>query len=333
MKATWRSTPAPAAAELTEHRLSAPGGARLDKVIALAVSALSRSRVRQLIDEGQVRVDGAVARKASARPPAGAAIAVTVPPPRPARPAAQDIPLEILYQDASLAVLVKPAGLVVHPAPGHPDGTLVNALLHHLDDLSGVGGDARPGIVHRLDKGTSGVMVVAKGDAAHRSLQAQFAAHSIERRYRALVLGSPDLDAGRRVSHLGRHPRDRLRFASVERGGKRAVTHWRALERLGPVTLVECQLETGRTHQIRVHMAEAGWPVLGDPHYARGRNPPPAVARLLQGVDHQLLHAQVLGFEHPATGAQLRLEASPPADFRVTLMELRAAYGGGQQAR
>ena len=302
------------------------GGRRLDRLLVERLPGLSRSRLRELIVAGRVTVDGRVLKPA-ARPRAGALIRVSVPAPAPAAPQPEDIPVEILYQDADVAVILKPAGLVVHPGPGHPGGTLVNALLHALDDLSGIGGQVRPGIVHRLDKGTSGVMVVAKNDAAHRALQAQFAAHSIERVYLALVLEGPRLLEGTVTSELGRDPRERTRFASVERGGRLAVTHWRVQERLLRAALLRCRLETGRTHQIRVHLSERGWPVMGDPLYRARRTPPGPIAPLLEGIDHQLLHARVLGFEHPRTGEHLRFTAAPPADFQRVLSGLRGLAG------
>jgi 23S rRNA pseudouridine1911/1915/1917 synthase len=300
------------------------GGERLDKGVAARLPHLSRARVQALIREGAVTVDGAAA-KPSLKLEAGAEVVVLEPPPAPAAPQPEDIPLEILYQDQDLAVVLKPAGLVVHPAPGHPGGTMVNALLHALDDLSGVGGELRPGIVHRLDKGTSGVMVVAKHDEAHRALGEQFSAHTIERRYHALVLGGPRFLSGTIENELGRDPRDRLRFTEVERGGRRAVTHWQVLERLHRACLLECRLETGRTHQIRVHLSEAGWPVLGDPMYRARLTPPRAVAEAIDGVDHQLLHARVLAFDHPTTGERLRFERDVPQDFQRALEALRGA--------
>jgi len=299
------------------------GGVRLDRLVTDRLTHLSRARVIALIRGGMVSVNGAAA-KPSTRPLAGAVITVDEPPPVEARLEPQDIPLTILHQDEDLAVVVKPAGMVSHPAPGHYDGTLVNALLHHLDDLSGVGGEARPGIVHRLDKGTSGVMVVAKRDEAHRALQVQFAAHTIERAYWALVLEGPRVLEGTLESELGRNPHERMRYASVERNGRRAVTHWRVAERLHRSTLIECRLETGRTHQIRVHMSEQGWPVMCDPMYRARRTPPPVISALLGGIDHQLLHARLLAFDHPRTGERVSFEYPPPEDFQSVLDGLRA---------
>ena len=295
-------------------------GVRLDKHLVRWLPDLSRARLQELIASGHVTVDGQPARR-STKPRPGQIVEVAVPRPAPARPEPEALPIDIVYQDADIAVVNKAAGMVVHPAPGHASGTLVNALLHALDDLSGIGGQLRPGIVHRLDKGTSGLMVVAKHDLAHRHLQAQFAAHTAGRTYEALVLGGPDLDTGTIRSELGRHPTQRLRFASVAEG-KHAVTHWRVEQRLERCTLVRCVLETGRTHQIRVHLTEQGWPILGDPLYGRGRTPPPSVRDALGDVDHQLLHARRLELEHPTTGERVSWEAARPADFEAVLAAL-----------
>jgi len=243
-------------------------------------------------------------------------VEVELPELRPSILEAQDLGLDLLYEDEHLVVLNKRAGMVVHPSKGHPDGTVVNGLLYAIEGLSGIGGEQRPGIVHRLDKGTSGVMVAAKSDLAHQHLKDQFAEHSVERRYRVLVLGGPDLDAGRIENELGRGTRDRFRYTGVAEGrGRRAVTHWRVLRRFERVSELECRLQTGRTHQVRVHLSESGWPILGDPLYRDRQNPPPWIAALLTDVDHQLLHAAVLGFEHPVTGEGLRFEAEPPLDY------------------
>jgi 23S rRNA pseudouridine1911/1915/1917 synthase len=300
----------------------------LDRVVADALPDLSRSRVQALIRDGHVLVDGAV-RKGSHRPEQGAQVTVTVPPPVAVDLEPVDLGLTILHRDLHLAVVVKPAGLVVHPAPSHQGVTLVHGLMHALEGLSSIGGEARPGIVHRLDKGTSGVMVVACDDLAHRGLQSQFADHSLDRRYLALVQGAPDLDAGTVRSSLGRHPQDRLRFASVERNGKKAVTHWVVRERLGRVTLLECRLETGRTHQVRVHLSEQGWPLVGDPVYAKGRAAPPELSAQLEGVDHQLLHAFRLAFTHPITGEALAFETEIPADYQGVLELARQGHSEG----
>jgi 23S rRNA pseudouridine1911/1915/1917 synthase len=299
------------------------GGERLDKALAEA-SGLSRERVKALLGEGRVTLEGAVAEQASLKPDAGTAFAITVPAAIPAAAQAQAIPLSIVFEDAHLIVVNKPAGLVVHPAAGNLDGTLVNALLHHCrGQLSGIGGVARPGIVHRIDKDTSGLLVVAKTDAAHEGLARQFADHSIERIYRAVVAGRPVPPAGTVRGNIARSPANRKKMALVADGhGKHAVTHYKALETLRDSTLVACQLETGRTHQVRVHMASIGHPLLGDPAY--GRCPPslrPVLSRL--GFARQALHAAVLGFTHPVTGEPLRFEAVLPADMDKLLVELR----------
>ena len=303
-------------------------GKRLDKLVAEAFPQLSRSRVQALIKTGHVRVDGVLVR-GSHRPVVDARVVVEIPPQVPVDLEPVDLGLEILYSDAHLAVVVKPAGLVVHPASSHKGPTLVHGLLHALEGLSGVGGEQRPGIVHRLDKGTSGVMVVACDDVSHRGLQAQFADHSLDRRYHTLVHGMPDLDAGTIRSRLGRHPTDRLRFATVERGGREAITHWSVVERLGPVTLMECRLETGRTHQVRVHLAEQGLPVLADPVYGRGRNAPEGLAPLVTQVDHQLLHAYKLAFEHPVEKRWMEFEQDLPEDFQGVLDQARQLHSEG----
>ena len=301
----------------------ASGGQRLDKALADA-SGLSRERVKALLGEGRVTLAGKVAAQASAKPAEGTPFAITVPAAIPAEAQAQDIALTIAYEDEHLIVVDKPAGLVVHPAAGNLDGTLVNALLHHCrGQLSGIGGVARPGIVHRIDKDTSGLLVVAKTDAAHEGLAAQFADHSIERAYLAIVGGLPTPVAGTLRGAIARSSHDRKKMALVEDGrGKHAVTHYKLLERLDSAALVECRLETGRTHQVRVHMASIGHPLLGDPVY--GRTPSRLRPLLNQLHFHrQALHAAVLGFIHPVTGAAIRLESTLPADMAGLLVELR----------
>lgn len=291
--------------------LAPEGAGRLDRFLAEVVEGLSRARIQDLIREGFIRVEDRLERPSRVLK-GGERVTVEIPPPRPSGLEAQDIPLDILYEDDHVVVLDKAAGMVVHPAAGHWNGTLVHALLHALPDLEGVGGEERPGLVHRLDKGTSGVMVIARNDGALHHLQAQFSVHSVERRYLALVVGVPKREGGRIESSLGRHPGDRQRFCSVPQGGRRAVTFWRRVA-VGPgLSLVACRLETGRTHQVRVHLSEAGHPVLGDPVYGRNRQPP-----VVQGIvpDHQLLHAGHLGFVHPATGAWMRFDSAPPPDF------------------
>ena len=301
----------------------ADGGQRLDKALAEA-SGLSRERIKALMGEGRVTLDGRAATQASLKPAAGTAFAIAVPEAVPAEAAPQDIPLTIVFEDEHLIVVDKPAGLVVHPAAGNLDGTLVNALLHHCQgQLSGIGGVARPGIVHRIDKDTSGLLVVAKTDKAHEGLAAQFADHSIERAYLAVVAGQPLPPAATVRGAIARSSTNRKKMVLVEDGrGKHAVTHFKTLERLDGAALVECRLETGRTHQVRVHMASIGHPLLGDPVY--GRTPSrlrPILSRL--HFARQALHAAVLGFIHPVTGAALRFASALPADMEELLVELK----------
>jgi len=297
---------------------------RLDRFLAEAHPDLSRSQIKKLIEDGRVTLEGA-AVKASHRLRGGELLLIDLPEPAPTELLPQSIPLKILFEDSDLVVIDKPAGLVVHPAAGHADGTLVNALLHHCEDLSGIGGELRPGIVHRLDKGTSGVLVVTKNDATHRSLSDQFRIHSITRRYIALVFGLPDGQRGRIESELGRHPGDRKRMASVTRGGRRAVTHWRVLRRYEQdgLSLLELSLETGRTHQIRVHLSENRLPIAGDPVYTNPARPrqlrDETLRGFITGLHRQALHARLLGFTHP--GRQCRMEfASPPAEDLARLL-------------
>lgn len=290
---------------------------RLDKALAEA-SGLSRERIKTLMAEGAVVVGRAVATNPSAKMQAGAHFVITLPPPEPLAAEPQDIPLTVVYEDADLIVIDKPAGMVVHPAAGNPDGTLVNALLHHCTgQLSGIGGVARPGIVHRIDKDTSGLLVVAKSDKAHEGLAAQFADHSIERRYLAVCVGHPALPEGTISARLGRSDSDRKKMAvlpdSASRG-KHAVTHYRTLQRLDGCALIECRLETGRTHQVRVHCASIGHPLVGDPVYGRT---PKSLRPLLQqlGFARQALHATSLGFHHPVTGEWHQFSSPLPADM------------------
>ncbi|MFO1254541.1 MAG: RluA family pseudouridine synthase [Sphingomonadaceae bacterium] len=302
----------------------ADGGQRLDKALAEA-SGLSRERIKALLGEGRVLLDGKLASQASLKPAAGARYEIRVPAAIPAEAAAQDIPLSIVFEDEHLIVVDKPAGLVVHPAAGNLDGTLVNALLHHCKgQLSGIGGVARPGIVHRIDKDTSGLLVVAKTDKAHEGLARQFADHSIERAYLALVAGHPAPPAGTVRGAIARSSTNRKKMALVADGrGKHAVTHYRTLEMFDGAALVECRLETGRTHQVRVHMASIGHALLGDPVYGRT---PSRLRPLLSGLHfaRQALHAAVLGFLHPVSGEKLRFESTLPADMEGLLVELRS---------
>ncbi len=297
-------------------------GERLDKALAAALPEMSRARLQALMAEGMVLCEGEPARDNSAKAKGGATYVVLIAPPVPAEPQGQAIPLTILYEDDQIVVVDKPAGMAAHPAPGTPDGTLVNALIHHCGaSLSGIGGVARPGIVHRLDKDTSGVMVAAKTDAAHKALSKRFAAHDIERVYIALTRGAPEPQKGTVTTLIGRSLHDRKKMAVLKSGGREAVTHYRVERVFGPearptAARVACTLETGRTHQIRVHMASKGAPCLGDPTYGSG---PPAEpvrkAIAASGLERQALHAAVLGFDHPTTGAPLRFESPLPADM------------------
>jgi len=293
-------------------------GWRLDRALALALPILSRERLKALVSAGAVTVGGQAVRDPAFKVAAPVPAQVTVPQPRPATNAAQDIPLAVVWEDEHLLVVDKPAGLVVHPACGNLDGTLVNALLHHCrGSLSGIGGVERPGIVHRIDKDTSGLMVAAKTDRAHVGLAAQFAAHTIDRRYRAIVTGRPGATAGRIEGQLGRSPADRKKMAVRPAGqGKHAVTHWRVVEPLDRAALVECRLETGRTHQVRVHMASIGHPLLGDPVYGtrQGGGHRSLLAQL--AFERQALHAARLGFIHPVTSAALAFESNIPSDMQ-----------------
>jgi len=326
---------------------------RLDKALARDVpeaAALSRTRLGRLIGEGAVRVNDVVVRDAKARVAEGDRVEITLPEMRESHMAPEAIALDVVHEDDDVVVIDKPAGMVVHPAPGTPSGTLVNALLHHCGDrLSGVGGARRPGIVHRIDKDTSGLLVVAKSDAAHQGLAAQFAAHTVERAYLAVIHGVPDPGdprlaglAGLRFdpdgalvirTQLARHRTDRQRQAVVAGGGRHAVTRVRLRETFGhppAASLVECRLETGRTHQIRVHMAHAGLGLIGDPVYGGARRLParalPAgAAEAARGFPRQALHAGVLGFAHPLSGAALRFCSPLPADMAGLLDTLRGA--------
>jgi 23S rRNA pseudouridine1911/1915/1917 synthase len=295
-------------------------GTRLDRVLADGSGAgASRSRVKALIEAGQARIDGATVQDPSRKVKAGERVTLEIPDPVAASQAAEEIPLSVVYEDAHLIVIDKPAGLVVHPAPGHSGGTLVNALLAHCKgSLSGIGGVERPGIVHRLDKDTSGMMVAAKTDAAHRDLAGQFAEHSVERVYAAIVKGVPRPASGEIEGNIGRNPRDRKKMAVVKSGGKEALTRYRTLETLAKsrAALIECRLATGRTHQIRVHLASINCPLLGDPTYAR------KVAGL-PDFGRQALDAFTLGFRHPESGETLRFVRPYAPDFLRYLALLR----------
>ena len=287
---------------------------RLDKVLQERYPDFSRSRIEGLIKAGFVTVNGAVAEKAGQKVAETDEIGVEIPPPVPAEPQPEDIPLTVVFEDEHMLVVDKAPGMVVHPAPGHFTGTLANALLHHCPDLSGIGGVARPGIVHRLDQDTSGLLVVAKTQAAMDGLTRAFASHkSLTKTYLAVCHGRPRLDAGRIENLIGRHPVDRKRMAIMEKNGKLAITNWKVL---GPgragTSLVECVIETGRTHQIRVHMASLGCPVIGDRVYGKG-----ALDRKLEPVpERQMLHAWRLKLWHPVFGVEMSLEAPIPPDMK-----------------
>ncbi len=335
------------ATTLVSFQINADPPARLDKALSRDVpeeATLSRTRLAKLMADGCITVNGTVAENPKAKVAEGAMIEITVPVADESHIGPEDIPLEVVYEDDELIVINKPAGMVVHPAPGTPNGTLVNALLHHCgDSLSGVGGVQRPGIVHRIDKETSGLLVVAKSDKAHQGLAAQFEKHTVERYYQAVVYGVPDandprlrgvkgvnFESGnimRITTHLARHKTDRQKQAVLFQGGRHAVTRSRIVEAFGtpPVaSLIECWLETGRTHQIRVHMAHAGHGLVGDPVYG-GRRKLAEKAIGLAGIEavkafpRQALHAAVLGFEHPVTGESVRFEAKLPDDMQALI--------------
>lgn len=295
----------------------AHAGWRLDRALAAAAPALSRERLKTLIRSGAVESRGRPLRDPAAKVQGDESFRIAVPEPQAAHNEPQDIPLTIVFEDEHLLVVDKPAGLVVHPAAGNLDGTLVNALLHHCaGKLSGIGGVARPGIVHRIDKDTSGLLVVAKTDVAHEGLAKQFAAHSIDRRYRAIVSGVPKTGGGTIDAPLARSSTNRKKIAVVEGNrGKRAVTHWNRLDILRDAALVECRLETGRTHQVRVHMASIGHPLIGDPVYGRSEKTHGKLLKEL-GFHRQALHAAELGFTHPVTKHRLSFSIAMPADMQ-----------------
>ena len=310
---------------------AAEAGERLDRVLAARLDRLSRSRLKSLIEEGRVRLAGATIEEPSYRVKPGQTFAIIIPEIVPALPAAQSLPLDILYEDSDVIVLMKPPGMAVHPGPGTPDRTLVNALIAHCgDSLSGIGGVRRPGIVHRLDKDTSGLLVAAKTDLAHQGLAADFARHTIERAYLAVVWGIPSPRSGEIEGAIGRHPTNRKKMAIVARGGKPALTRYKVVRPLGRgASLVECRLATGRTHQIRVHLTALGHPVIGDPVYGR---PTPARLALLspaqqqaaRAMGRQALHAYRLGFRHPRSGEQLVWESDLPADIENLIESLES---------
>jgi 23S rRNA pseudouridine1911/1915/1917 synthase len=317
----------------------AMSGEGLDRTLAAARPELSRSRIKALIEQGHLKLStpngsGGTIMDPALRVKPGQVFTLEIPAAAPAQPQGQAIDLDIVYEDDDLIVIDKPAGMVVHPAPGNPDNTLVNALIAHCgESLSGIGGERRPGIVHRIDKDTSGLIVAAKNDAAHKALSAAFEAHDIERAYLALVWGVPSPTAGEITGNIGRHPVDRKRMAVVGKGGKPAVTRYRVLKSFGlGAALVECRLLTGRTHQIRVHMTKLGHPLIGDPVYGkptaarRGRLPQPG-RQAAEAFPRQALHAALLGFNHPRTGKPLVWQSELPADFRKLEQSLQASVG------
>jgi 23S rRNA pseudouridine1911/1915/1917 synthase len=300
-------------------------GSRADRCVAELHGEWSRARVRRLIDDGRVRVNGKAAKPATTVT-AGDLIEVDEPPPAPLDLAAEDIPLSILYEDAELLVLDKPPGLVIHPAAGNRSGTLVNALLQHCDDLSGIGGAERPGIVHRLDKDTSGLMVVAKTERAHLRLSLAFRRREVEKRYLAVCFGVPTPAEGVVEGAVGRHPTERKRMAVIA-SGRQARTLYRVVEKLTGTSLVECRPVTGRTHQIRVHLAHVGHAIIGDPLYAgrQWRNlTEPRHQHVCRDFPRQALHAWRLAFDHPVTGERVEFSAEPPADFQDLVTALRS---------
>jgi len=305
----------------TERSFELAGGGRLDRAVAEAIPDLSRARVQALMSQGALSREGVVMADPSAKVSPGL-YRLVIPPTVSAEPRGEDLDLSVLFEDAYLIVIDKPAGMSAHPAPGSQSGTLVNALIHHCGaTLSGIGGVARPGIVHRLDKNTSGVMVAAKTDAAHQGLSKLFAAHDIERAYIALTRGAPSPPSGSVVTRIGRSSSDRKKMAVLMSGGREAITHYVVQKTFGPAARpsaakVICRLETGRTHQIRVHLAHKGAPCLGDPTYGSG-SPTPMVRSAIARANlaRQALHAAVLGFVHPITGEGLRFDTDPPADM------------------
>ena len=290
------------------------GGERLDAFVASQVEGLTRSAAQRLLEQGAVTSGGKPLKK-NAKTTPGMVVEVLLPDPQPVEIVPQNIPLNVVYEDDDVIVVNKPVGLVVHPAPGHPDGTLVNALLYHCgDSLSGINGELRPGIVHRIDRDTTGSLLVCKNDLAHRSIAEQLKVHSITRKYRAIVYGNLKEDEGTIDAPIGRHPVERKKMAINYKNGKEAVTHYRVLERFRNYTYIECQLETGRTHQIRVHLSSLHHPLLGDEVYGPKENP--------FHLEGQTLHAMVLGFDHPSTGEYIEFSAPLPEYFEKLLKKL-----------
>jgi 23S rRNA pseudouridine1911/1915/1917 synthase len=305
---------------------------RLDQALAALLPRLSRTQVQRLIRDGRVTVDGAPARRPGAAVTGGAQVAVEMPVPEPAAPVPQALPLTILYQDTDIVAVDKPAGMVVHPAAGHAEGTLVNALLHHVADLSGFAGERRPGIVHRLDKGTSGVMIVAKHDVAHRQLTRQFGERAVEKEYVALLWGR--LEGRRSIdAPIGRDPVHRKRMSVRARRARAAATEVEPLERLGEVTLARVRIGTGRTHQIRVHLQAIGHPVVGDALYGGTRRRWPPALCALAGLDRPFLHARRIAFAHPSTGRWMVFEAPLPGELETALAAVRDEHRTDVAAR
>ena len=297
------------------HPESDAAGTRLDSFLAAEVEGLTRSAAQRLMEEGRVSVNGKITAK-SYKLTGGEEISLTLPEAEEVDVVAQEIPLDVVYEDDDVIVVNKPVGLVVHPAPGHPDGTLVNALLHHCgDSLSGIGGEKRPGIVHRIDRDTSGLIIAAKNDFAHQHLAAQLQDHSLARTYEAVVIGNLREDSGTIDAPIGRHHTDRKRMAVTSHGGRNAVTHWEVIERFQGYTHVRCKLETGRTHQIRVHMAHIGHPIYGDTVYGQKKAAP--------GMTGQCLHAVGLRFIHPRTESPVELSCSLNDEIETFLKKLR----------
>ncbi|HLT23232.1 MAG TPA: RluA family pseudouridine synthase [Bacteriovoracaceae bacterium] len=295
---------------------------RLDLFLVSKLPQFSRSTIKRLFEDDQISSE--INLSLNKMPPVGTVIEIEVPPPLPTNLIAEDIPLEILYEDQHLIIINKPAGLVVHPAPGHYTGTLVNAILHHCPDLKGIGSEKRPGIVHRLDKGTSGVMVVAKDQATHEGLVTLFSTHDIERRYEAIIVGKPRQSSGTITTTIGRHPTNRLKMASGVKNGKNAITHYQTLKASERACHMELKLETGRTHQIRVHMSQVlQTPIFCDPVYGAGsahvNRLPQRLKELLTDYPYQLLHAKELGFIHPITKEKLHFKSNPPDVFKLAL--------------
>ena len=300
-------------------------GLRLDRALGELFSDYSRNFLANLVTDGRVRIDGVPAKKASQKVESGQRVTIDVPAAAPSAIEGQDLPLTVLFQDADVVVIDKPAGLVVHPAAGHADETLVNALLFHVKDLSGIGGEIRPGIVHRLDKDTSGVMIIAKHDEAHRKLTANWNSDRVRKEYLALVYGTPSSERGTVEAPVGRDPRDRKRMAVVA-DGRPAITDYEVMERLRYASLLRCRLRTGRTHQIRLHMKHLGHPIIGDPLYSGPQwrcIPDKRVQKLLSGLERQMLHATRLTFAHPRSGETIVVEAPLPRDFAEVVGALR----------